>query len=130
MVWMAAISLIVTGCVTPFFRDPSLDAARVRLMEAAITRDQSAIHPVLAPDFMWREDVPPLDEEPYDFWNRNKLWQAFRETIMAEPERRDGLMISPRAALRESYKGPRLAWRKVGAEWRLAYFYPGTAMAQ
>ena len=100
------------------------------MLEGAITRDQSVIQPMLAPDFAWREDVPPLDEEPYDFWNRHKLWGGLQEALKDRPARRDGVWISPRSALRESYKGGRVAWRKVGAEWRLAYFYPGTMPAQ
>jgi hypothetical protein len=84
----------------------------------------------LAPDFAWREDIAPLEEEPYDFWNRYKLWGNLQEALKDRPARRDGVWISPSSALRESYKGGRVAWRKVGAEWRLAYFYPGTALAQ
>lgn len=126
-----AVSLLCVSCATrqPAM-DPNLEAARVRLLEGAITRDQSVIQPMLAPDFTWREDLAPIDEEPYDFWNRYKLWGNLREVLQDRPVRREGAWISPRSAVRESYKGPRLAWRKVGAEWRLAYFYPGTALVQ
>jgi hypothetical protein len=128
---LLAMILFSAGCVTrqPVM-DPNLEAARVRLLEGAITRDQSVIQPMLAPDFAWREDLAPIDEEPYDFWNRHKLWVNLKETLQDRPVHRDGVWISPRSALRASYKGPRLAWRRVGAEWRLAYFYPGTALAQ
>ena len=128
---LLAASALTTSCVTkPTVLDPALEAARVQLLEGAITRDQSVIQPVLAPDFAWREDIPPRDEEPYDFWNRYKLWGNLQEALKDRPTLRDGVWISPRSALRESYKGVRIAWRKVGAEWRLAYFYPGTALAQ
>jgi hypothetical protein len=131
MLGLLAVSLLFASCATkqpPM--DPNLEAARVRLLEGAITRDQSVIQPMLAPDFAWREDVPPIDEEPYDFWNRYKLWGNLREALQDRPTRREGVWISPKSALRESFKGPRLAWRRVGDEWRLAYFYPGTALAQ
>ena len=128
---LLAVSVISASCVTkPEVVDPKLEAARVQLLEGAITRDQSVIQPILAPDFAWREDIAPLEEEPYDFWNRYKLWGTLQEALKDRPARRDGVWISPRSALRESYKGGRVAWRKVGAEWRLAYFYPGTALAQ
>lgn len=128
---LLAVSLFFSSCAARrVAMDPSLDAARVRLLEGTITRDQSVIQPMLAPDFAWREDIAPIDEEPYDFWNRYKLWASLREALQDQPARREGVWISPRSALRESYKGPRVAWRKVGAEWRLAYFYPGTALAQ
>ena len=128
---LLAVSVISASCVTkPEVVDPKLEAARVQLLEGAITRDQSVIQPILAPDFAWREDIAPLEEEPYDFWNRYKLWGNLQEALKDRPARRDGVWISPRSALRESYKGGRVAWRKVGAEWRLAYFYPGTALAQ
>jgi hypothetical protein len=128
---LLAVSLFFSSCATrPIAMDQNLEAARVRLLEGTITRDQSVIQPMLAPDFAWREDLAPIDEEPYDFWNHYKLWASLRETLQDRPARREGVWISPRSALRESYKGPRLAWRKVGAEWRLAYFYPGTALAQ
>jgi hypothetical protein len=128
---LLVVSLFCVSCLTrrPVI-DPSLEAARVRLLEGAITRDQSVIQPMLAPDFAWREDPAPIDEEPYDFWNRHKLWANLRDALQDRPSRREGVWVAPRSALRESYKGPRLAWRRVGAEWRLAYFYPGTALAQ
>jgi hypothetical protein len=128
---LLAASFLSAGCVKkPIAMDPALEAARVQLLEGAITRDQSVIQPVLAPDFAWREDIPPVDEEPYDFWNRYKLWGSLQEALKDRPTLREGVWISPRSALRESYKGGRVAWRKVGAEWRLAYFYPGTTLAQ
>lgn len=122
--------LLLAGCAAfPSGKDgKDLDAARVRLMEAAITRDQSVIQPLLAPDFTWREDTAPLDEEPYDFWSRHKLWADFGVLLKTSPVRRESVMVAPKECLRESYKGPRLAWRKVGVEWRLAYFHPGTAL--
>lgn len=128
---LLAASFFQVSCVTkqPVL-DPALDAARVQLLEGAITRDQSVIQPILAPDFAWREDIPPVDEEPYDFWNRYKLWGNLQEALKERPTRRDAVWVAPRSALRESYKGGRVAWRKVGAEWRLAYFYPGTTLAQ
>jgi hypothetical protein len=128
---LLAVSLFATGCATkPTALDPALEAARVKMLEGTITRDQSVIQPMLAPDFAWREDIPPVDEEPYDFWNRYKLWGNLQEALKDRPTLRDGVWISPRSALRESYKGVRVAWRRVGAEWRLAYVYPGTALAQ
>jgi hypothetical protein len=128
---MLAASLLSAGCANKSpLMDPALEAARVQLLEATITRDQSVIQPLLAPDFAWREDVPPLDEEPYDFWNRYKLWGNLQEALKERPVRRDSVWVAPRGALRETYKGGRIAWRRVGAEWRLAYYYPGTALAQ
>ena len=91
-------------------------------MEGAITRDQSAIQSVLAPDFTWREDRAPLDEEPYDFWTRHKLWQELGKTVREQVVQKNGMMLAPPKAVSEGYKGPRLAWRKVGGEWKLAYF--------
>lgn len=128
---LLATSVFATGCVTkPAAPDPALEAVRVQLLEGAITRDQSVIQPKLAPDFAWREDIAPVDEEPYDFWNRYKLWGELQEALKERPILRDGMWIAPRSALRGSYRGMRLAWRKVGVEWRLAYVYPGTALAQ
>jgi hypothetical protein len=92
-------------------------------MEGAITRDQSVIQPILAPDFTWREDDAPLDEEPYDFWTRHRLWQEFGAVLRQQPVMKGPLMIAPKDSLAEGYKGPRVAWRKVGGEWKLAYFY-------
>ena len=105
--------------------DPELESARVKLMEGTITRDQSVIQPLLAPDFTWREDLAPADEEPFDYWNRHKLWGELQSLLKEQTVRRGGLLVAPRAAWSESYKGARLAWRKVGSEWRLAYYYPG-----
>jgi hypothetical protein len=103
--------------------DPALESARVRLTEGTITRDHSLIQPILAPDFAWREDNAPLDEEPYDFWNRHHLWQELGAVIKLDPVPKDGLMVAPIDSKRAGYSGPRVAWRKVGGEWKLAYFY-------
>ena len=117
--------LLFSGCA--FFSkppvDPALESARVKLMEGTITRDHSLIQPILAPDFAWREDNAPLDEEPYDFWNRHHLWQELGAVIKLEPVPKDGMMIAPSNSKRADYSGPRVAWRKVGGEWKLAYFY-------
>ena len=117
---------LLSGCatVTPSAKESSLEAARVKLMEGAITRDQAVIQPLLAPDFMWREDKAPLEEEPYDFWSRHRLWQEFGGVLRRPLVRKDDMMVAPKESLREGYIGPKIAWRKVGGEWKLAYFYP------
>ena len=122
---VVASMLLVMGCSSfrPKSLDPALEAARVKLMEGAITRDQGVIQPLLAPDFVWREDKAPLDEEPYDFWNRHHLWQELGAVIKLEPVPKDGMMVAPSNSKRADYAGPRVAWRKVGGEWKLAYFY-------
>jgi len=97
------------------------------MMEGAITRDQSVMQPLLAPDFTWREDNAPLDEEPYDFWTRHRLWQEFGGVLKEKPYAKGGLMVAPKESLRDDYTGPRAAWRKVGGEWKLAYFYASLA---
>lgn len=116
---------LLTGCAFSGAKssDPGLEAARVKMMEGAITRDQSVMQPLLAPDFTWREDSAPLDEEPYDFWTRHRLWQEFGAVLKEKPFAKGTLMIAPKSALGDGYTGPRVAWRKVGGEWKLAYFY-------
>jgi hypothetical protein len=125
MMALVLACVFLSGCAvfTSAPTDAALEAARVKLMEGAITRDQSVIQPLLAPDFTWREDNAPLDEEPYDFWNRHKLWNEFGGVLKQPLVSRDGLMIAPKDAIRSGYTGPRMAWRKVGGDWRLAYFY-------
>ncbi len=129
---MGLVCLLGTGC--SLFRstpvDPALEATRVRLMEGAITRDQAVIQSLLAPDFAWREDHAPVEEEPYDFWNRHRLWSQFGVVLKESPIRHEGLMVAPKDSFREGYKGPKVAWRQVGGEWRLAYFYPGTVVSE
>lgn len=124
--------LLSTGCalLLPPPTDPALESARVKLMEGAITRDHSLIQPLLAPDFTWREDNAPLDEEPFDFWSRHHLWQEFGAVVKLEPVPWGGLMVAPIASRRDNYSGPRLAWRKVGGDWKLAYFYGSIKAAQ
>ena len=124
--------LCLTGCAAPGSApgEATLDAARVKLMEGAITRDQAVIQPLLAPDFAWREDKAPRDEEPYDFWSRHRLWQEFGGILKQPLARKNDLMVAPRESLKEGYVGPRVAWRKVGGEWKLAYFFPAPAPAR
>jgi hypothetical protein len=125
-------ALVFSGCsaLVSHPSDAALDAARVKLMEGAITRDQAVIQPLLAPDFVWREDKAPLEEEPYDFWSRHRLWQEFGGVLKQPLVRKNELMIAPKNSLGEGYVGPRVAWRKVGGEWKLAYFLPAPAPAR
>lgn len=123
---LGCAGVFLSGCATvaPASKEASLEAARVKLMEGAITRDQAVIQPLLAPDFTWREDKAPLEEEPYDFWSRHRLWQEFGGVLRRPLVRKNGMMVAPKDSLREGYVGPKIAWRKVGGEWKLAYFYP------
>jgi len=120
----AGVFLASCATVAPSAKESSLEAARVKLMEGAITRDQAVIQPLLAPDFTWREDKAPLEEEPYDFWSRHRLWQEFGGVLRRPLVRKGDMMVAPKESLREGYIGPKIAWRKVGGEWKLAYFYP------
>ena len=125
-------ALVFSGCSALVFHpsDAALEAARVKLMEGAITRDQAVIQPLLAPDFVWREDKAPLEEEPYDFWSRHRLWQEFGGVLKQPLVRKNELMVAPKDSLGEAYVGPRVAWRKVGGEWKLAYVLPDPAPAR
>lgn len=117
------------GCRTPrsvTLGSKPLDSARLQLLEATITHDETAIHPLLAPDFAWREDDAPLTETAFSFWDRQKLWIILHDLLEEKLVTKGDLKVAPRKALNENYSGPRLAWRKVGSEWKLAYFYAGT----
>jgi hypothetical protein len=103
-----------------------LDSARLQLLEATITRDEGAIQPILAPDFTWREDDAPLTETAFSFWDRQRLWAILHDLLKQPMATKGEMRVAPRNALSSDYAGPRLAWRKIGDEWRLAYFYAGT----
>jgi hypothetical protein len=87
----------------------------------------AVVQSLLAPDFTWREDEAPLQETPFEFWNRHNLWVPLNKLLNQKTFDQGAMKIAPREAKSASYKGPRLAWRKVGDEWRLAYFYAGSA---
>ncbi len=123
------MTLATLGCSSP--RNASsgtkpLDSARLQLLEATITHDETAIQPLLAPDFTWREDDAPLTETAFSFWDRQKLWGVLHDLLEEKLSTKGDIKVAPRKATNESYTGPRLAWRKVGSEWKLAYFYAGT----
>jgi hypothetical protein len=125
----AAVALAVCGCrsVTGSQSAPKpLEASRLQLLEATITHDESAIQPLLAPDFTWREDDAPLTETAFDFWNRQKLWGVLHDLLEVKTASKGEMKVAPRQAVSENYSGPRLAWRKVGNEWKLAYFFAGS----
>ena len=104
----------------------ALQSSNLQLMEASITKDQAVVQSLLAPDFTWREDEAPLQETPFEFWNRHNLWGVLNKLLNERTFDQGGMKVAPRAAKSGSYKGPRLAWRKFGTEWRLAYFYAGS----
>ena len=125
--YTALICISLSACATTGKIDrESFESANLRMMEASITRDQEVIQPMLAPDFNWREDDAPLTETPFEFWNRQNLWGTLNKLLNQTSFDSAGLKIAPRDAKNASYTGPRLAWRKVGDEWRLAYFYAGS----
>ncbi|MEK0446061.1 MAG: hypothetical protein RLZZ399_1382 [Verrucomicrobiota bacterium] len=105
--------------------EESLDFSRVRLLEGVITRDWAAVAQLLTPDFTWREDEAPLEETPADYWDRHKLWGELERLIREPVAKLERMRVAPKAAVDPGYTGARLAWRKVGDEWRLAYFYAG-----
>lgn len=123
----AFASIFLSACATTGGDKGALDSANLRLMEASITKDQAVVQALLAPDFTWREDEAPLQETPFEFWNRHNLWVPLNKLLNQKTFDQGAMKIAPREAKSASYKGPRLAWRKVGDEWRLAYFYAGSA---
>ncbi len=66
-----------------------------------------------------------MDEAPFDFWDRHRLWETLARLLKARMARQEGWYVSPSEAVRKVYTGPKMGWRKVGEEWRLGYFYPG-----
>ena len=124
--------MATVGCSSPRSASSGtkpLESARLQLLEATITHDETAIQPLLAPDFAWREDDAPLTETAFNFWDRQKLWGVLHDLLEEKLASKGDIKVAPRKALSENYSGPRLAWRKVGSEWRLAYFYAGAPAA-
>lgn len=103
-----------------------LDEMRVRFLEGIITRDREALQRLMTPDFVWREDETPLEESAFEFWDRHKLWSTLQTLLRSKMVRKDGFFVAPVEAAQSEYQGPRLAWRLVGADWRLAHFYAGS----
>jgi hypothetical protein len=103
-----------------------LDESRVRLLEAVLTRDKEAIGPLLTPDFSWREDEMPLEETPFDFWDRHRLWEPLSRLLKMKTVRFGAYYVAPEQAKDPAYGGPKVGWRLVGTEWRLAAFHPGS----
>jgi hypothetical protein len=103
-----------------------LDERRVLFLEGLVTRDREAMQRLLTPDFAWREDNLPMDETPFDFWDRHRLWETLTRLLRGRMVRREGWYVAPVEAGGKGYTGPKLGWRKVGEEWRLGYFYPGS----
>lgn len=112
------------GGATSFVKsEASLDEVRIRLLEGVLTNDRAVIQVLLTPDFAWREDESPLQETPFQFWDRHKLWGELQHLLGAKVAKEGRLAISPKGSDRPGFRGSRLAWRQVGGEWRLAYFY-------
>lgn len=103
-----------------------LDEMRVRFLEGMITRDREALQRLMTPDFVWREDESPLAETAFEFWDRHKLWATLETLLRSKMVRKDRFFVAPVEAVQAEYQGPRLAWRMVGSEWRLAHFYAGS----
>ncbi|MEI6712447.1 MAG: hypothetical protein WCO60_01755 [Verrucomicrobiota bacterium] len=103
-----------------------LEIVKIRFLEGVLTHDRVALAKFLTPDFSWREDESPMQETPFDFWERHKLWGELQKLAGERVVKSGNMMVSPKAASRPEFNGSRLGWRQVGGEWRLAYFYAGT----
>lgn len=110
--------------------DRGLDEVRIRVLEGIIMQDREVLQTLLTPDFVWREDEAPMEETPFEFWDRHKLWGELQRLVRGRTTKRDRLYVAPKEAGGSGYRGPHVVWRKVGAEWRLASFFPGSEPAE
>ena len=131
--------LAVAACQAPYkkkdeadkqpFKDQSGDqgfqAFLGRLRQAVARKDHTMLMSMLAPDFGYRWDTPPVGETPFIYWDQHDLWGDLSTTLREPFVPYERYMVAPPAAVNDAnYKGYRVGLRIVGGSWKFGYFVP------
>jgi hypothetical protein len=105
--------------------DIAFQAFVSRLRTAVIKKDGPALSAMMAPDFGYRWDQAPANEDPFTYWDRNRLWGELAHLMDQRWVPYDGFMVVPPQLAEDSnYAGYRAGVRMVNGSWRFAYFVP------
>ncbi len=105
--------------------DQGFQAFLGRLRQAVAKRDHSMLRSLMAPDFGYRWDTPPVGESPFIYWEKNNLWPEIGTVLREDFVPNERFMVAPPAAVNDpNYNGWRAGLRIVGGSWKFAYFVP------
>jgi len=105
--------------------DQGFQAFLGRLRQAVARKDHGMLISMMAPDFGYRWDTPPVGESPFIYWEQNNLWPELAATLREDFVPHERYMVAPAAALIDpNYKGYRAGLRIVGGSWKFGYFVP------
>jgi hypothetical protein len=96
-----------------------------RLRTAVARKDAQMLASMMSSDFGYRWDAAPAGEDPFIYWDRNRLWPEFSRLVNDRWVPYEGYMVvPPQLAEDPEYAGFRAGVRVVNGAWRLAYFVP------
>ena len=105
--------------------DVAFQAFVGRLRTAVEKRDGPALASMMASDFGYRWDEAPQGEDPFTYWDRNRLWDELANLMSQRWVPYDGFMVVPPQLAEDSdYAGFRAGVRIIDGGWRFAYFVP------
>lgn len=106
--------------------DPSFQAFVGRLRTAVAQRDKPTLATMMAADFGYRWDPPPVGEDVFTFWDMNNLWPELAKVLKGPYEPQENYMKAPPQSVTDpDFPGYRVGLRLVGGSWKFAYFVPG-----
>jgi hypothetical protein len=96
-----------------------------RLKIAVQRRDTQMLSQMMAPDFGYRWDDGPPGETPFEYWQKNNLWNQLAGLLGERWVPYEGYMVvPPTLAENPDFGGYRAGVRQVNGGWRFAYFVP------
>ncbi len=105
--------------------DQGFQAFVGRLRQAVARKDHAMLSSMMAPDFGYRWDTPPVGETPFIYWDQHNVWPELAATLRENFVAHDLYMVAPPAVLTDpAYKGYRAGLRTVGGSWKFGYFVP------
>jgi hypothetical protein len=106
--------------------DTTFQAFLGRLRKAAAKRDMTTLASMMTPDFGYRWDTPPANENVFAYWDQNDVWKeldpVLRSTFVPhQVGNGDAYMVAPPPSAQQGW---RAGIRLVNGAWRFAYFVP------
>jgi len=109
--------------------DQGFQAFVGRLRQAVARKDHGMLMSMMAPDFGYRWDTPPVGETPFIYWEQNNLWPELAATLRDDFVPHERYMVAPATVVSDpNFKGYRAGLRIVGGSWKFGYFVPAEGM--
>lgn len=103
--------------------DVTFQAFTGQLRIAAQRHDKETLAEMMSPDFGYRWDPAPPDENVFTYWDKNNLWPELIGLLGERWVPHEGYMVvPPQLSIDQEYRGYRAGVQQVNGSWRFSYF--------